>query len=366
MKKRTPYLTHTLRVSLMFIAAILLYSCNDEDNSLTKVASTEEVKLHQIYSTGRSSDNERSSPSTKVIAGIDWYGTGTGNYPYLDHFNPSTGAGGGYSFGNTIPKGSKNAGSVVGDFNGDGIDELIVAYNSTLGSTLVKVTGPVMPGTSTIFFSGPASWKFAGVAAVDFNNDGIDELITAVNTSTGPFLYKGDATSLGASIYAGPSTLKLLAVAGGNFNGNGNEELITGLRTANGPTLYRSQGSNIGTLFYSAPSTLFLGGLTAADFDNSGSDELITGMNSAQGPSLHKGNATSLGSQIFQGAATESLEALTSGKFGSVCTMHVGFMNKTTGSTIYAHDGTNMLGLVRSYFSDPNYRIVSLASGMFQ
>lgn len=349
------------------VLTFIFTSCENEDVSQNKQVTDLQLKSSNIDLADNfkpeTSPNGRSNSSTKLINGMDRTNP---NYPFFTMDYPFSPGGSGYSWGNTIPVNSTTACSVVGDFNGDGIDELILGYNSPNGPFLIKNTGPYMLSNYTQFYTGSTFWTLVGVAAVDFDGNGVDELITAFNSAQGPALYKGTTATIGTKIFQGPTSRSIVAVAAGDFIGNGNEELISAFNSSSGPSLYRSQGSNGGTIFYQGSTFWSLAAVTAADFDNNGIDELMTGFHSSLGPAIYKGNATIIGTKIYQGTTSMgTIRALTSGKFSGTCTMHVGFYNTSTGTAIYAHNGTTLLNIVSSW-SSPTYIVKSLASGTFK
>jgi hypothetical protein len=120
----------------------------------------------------------------------------------------------------------------VGDFNGDGKQDLAVANGITPGTVSVLLntgTGPWFPATPTTFSVGSNPWS---VAVGDLNGDGKQDLAVAnfnssnvsvlLNTGTGSF---GVATNFSAG--ANP-----ISVAVGDFNGDGKQDLAV----ANGIT----------------------------------------------------------------------------------------------------------------------------------
>ena len=359
----------TVALTLYSMLLLCLIGCENESYQPNATADLQEpVSLQRIdFIDGyEGSSGGRSNPSTVLFSAMDW-----NNAPLIQTGYGTDLGGASYSFGNTIPSSSRVAASVVGDFNGDGVDEYILALNSSSGPSLYKFNGPGPVGllwSGVKFYQGTNFWTIAGVAAVDFDGNGVDELITALNSSTGPALYKGNATSIGTlKIYQGPSSLSIVAIAAGDFAGNSNEELISAFNSSAGtsPSLYRSQGSNVGTQFYQGSTFWSASSLTAADFDNNGRDELITGLNSSTGPALYKGDATTIGYvKIYQGTtAVGSLSALSTGKYGTVCKMFVGFNHSTTGMTIYHNDGTNMVTQIAT--RPTTHKIKALASGNF-
>jgi hypothetical protein len=351
---------------LITVQSTLFISCENEEQINVQI---DKLKLQESVNDLPDNLNiernlgARSNSSSRLITGMDRTNP---NYPFLSMDYAFSSGGSAYSWGNTIPANSTTACSVVGDFNGDGVDELIIGYNSPNGPFLIKNTGPYLLSNYTQFYTGSTFWTLAGVAAVDFDGDGVDELVTAFNSGQGPALYKGTTSNIGTKIFQGSTSRSIVAIAAGDFIGNGNEELISAFNSSSGPSLYRSQGSNVGSIFYQGSTFWSLAAVTAADFDNNGIDELMTGFHSSLGPAIYKGNATIIGTKIYQGTTSiGTIRALTSGKFGSTCTMHVGFYSSTTGTKIYAHDGTNLLNIVVSW-SSPTYTVKSLASGTFK
>jgi hypothetical protein len=367
MKKNLNYARHLIISGLAIL--VLLSSCQDANDP---ASSAPDQKVNGAANVETNS-NARSNSSTRLLVGFNW---ASFSQPYFTVYNPAGTSAPGFDFRNVIPVGSETSCMTVGDFNGDGVDEFIIGYNTTDGPRLMKVTGPLITNfanSSTVrhvvIYSGSTFWKLAGVAAADFDGDGKDELVTALNSAQGPALYKGDATSIGyAKIYQGaPNSLSVVAVAGGDFAGNGKEELVTAFNSSTGPSIYRSQGMDVGVVTYQGSTFWTIAALTAADFDKDGRDELITGFNSPDGPALYKGTAVYFPffAKIYQGPQSDrQLTELTSGKFGTNCIMHVSFYSPTTGLLLQDHDGSNF-GSWSLSWSDTRFKIGGLASGKF-
>jgi hypothetical protein len=121
---------------------------------------------------------------------------------------------------------------VVGDFNGDGKADVAVSYSDIVGEgsgakvLLGNGDGTLKPAINSI--SGRFSFAFTTVG--DFNGDGIADLIEG----TYVFLGNGDGTfrfegSIGSDIqYPGPSVV-------GDFNGGGKADVAIGYGPNGGP-----------------------------------------------------------------------------------------------------------------------------------
>lgn len=191
-----------------------------------------------------------------------------------------------------FPYGPSFAGGVrvaVGDVNGDLRPDLITAPGAG-GSALVRVFDGT---TGAEIRSFPAyDPGFAGgvfVAAGDVNNDGFDDIITAVGSGAGPHVkvFSGQDNAVIRSFFAyDPGFIGGVRVAAGDVNGDGFADIVTGTAsTTTHVKVFDGQTQNeIGAFFAYVPS--FQGGVfvAAGDVTGDGIAEIITGAGPGAGP----------------------------------------------------------------------------------
>jgi len=164
---------------------------------------------------------------------------------------------------------------VAGDFNGDGVPDLVVAINGMvlLGNGSGGFT--TVPGSQLTPNDAPPSSVVVG----DFNGDGIQDLAIADNLTNGLTVLLGDGTGKFASAPGSPFTVDGVAesVVAGDFNGDGIEDLATVNNSTNNVTVLFGNGSGG---FAKSPGGPYAVGrsprcIAVGDFNNDSIQDLV-------------------------------------------------------------------------------------------
>ena len=172
-----------------------------------------------------------------------------------------------FSLKSSPATGSNPYGFTVGDFNGDGIPDLVVANTNSSNVTVLLGNGD---GTftlkSTLSTGSAPEW----VSVADFNGDGIADLaVMNFNSNTvGIYLGNGDGTfTLKSNLAGNGPDLSFVA----DFNGDGIPDLAV-INYYSG-TISILLGNGDGT--FTSKSTLPMGDLVVGDFNSDGIADLV-------------------------------------------------------------------------------------------
>jgi hypothetical protein len=203
-------------------------------------------------------------------------GTGTGN------FGPPTSFGQGP--GELDPRGL-----AVGDFNGDGHADLAVTNTHWGNVAILLGTGTGSFGARTDFgVGGWPTWPVY-VAVGDFNGDGRQDLVVGSAGSNTVSILLGDGTgSFGAATNVATGS----GVAVGDFNGDGRQDLVATNGSSNTVSVLLGDGTGsfgAATSFVvgTAPTLVAVG-----DFNGDGELDLAVTNNGADSVSVLLGNGT--------------------------------------------------------------------------
>jgi trimeric autotransporter adhesin len=186
---------------------------------------------------------------------------------------------------------------VAGDFNGDGIVDLLATING--GNSVQVLLGY---GDGTFRDGEDFSAQLNGIVVGDFNGDGKLDLAMASGGMVTIFLGKGDGTFTGG--YQSPPMQSLALVASGDFNGDGNQDLLVESGSPN-PTLTVLLGNGDGTFKMGATVPTDPGPVAVGDFNGDGKLDLAVGNQQGDSMSILLGN----GDGTFAAGATVPTDA---------------------------------------------------------
>ena len=214
----------------------------------------------------------------------------------------------------------------AGDFNGDGVPDLVVGAGPGLissvrvidGSKLLKLTESFADNSASLGNFVPYEGTFNGgvvVAVGDVNGDKSPDLITGAASSGAPRVRVFDGKFLSAEKTAVPDFYAYytrcfggLNVAAGDVDGDGKAEVVTGTQVGGGPHV-RVFGF-VGTVFFGFVGTVFAGiadsfagdpndrggvSVAARDLDNDGKAEILAGLGNGQEPKVLIFDGSTLG-----------------------------------------------------------------------
>ena len=237
---------------------------------------------------------------------------------------------------------------VAADFDNDGVRDLVVAAEGTIG---------FMRGSGSGSFAPPVSYASAGsnsITTADFNGDGNADVATA-GANLSIFLGNGDGTFQPPIEYT-PDFAAYTFIATGDFNGDGIPDLVA---TAFNPTwvrIYIGQGDGTFAPPLQLPGPLPQG-LAVGDFDGNGradiavsgfASDVVVFLNDGQGgfsDPRHTG-VTSGGRLVAGDFNGDGVDDLAIARFYDV------------GILLANGDGTFFLEEVHSFSAGPSYAVV--------
>ena len=202
---------------------------------------------------------------------------GTGAYALHLSFESASGDGGGSSSGNS--GGRENGGfrRTLGDFDGDGRDDVLLRHEDGRWFFYPMNGRRHMAGQGTANLTRNLEWSVAGVG--DFNGDGRDDVLLRKAATTGTWYYyplNGRRHLSGHGAANLPSDLSWSVAGIGDFDGNGRDDVL--LRHEDGRWhFYPMNGRRTATGQGTANLTRNLEWSVAGvgDFDGDGKDDVL-------------------------------------------------------------------------------------------
>ena len=261
----------------------------------------------------------------------------------------------------------------IGDFNGDGKPDLAVALNSAgeyggFGVLFGNGDGTFQPVAAYLLADAPA----IGIAVGDFNGDGIEDLATTIYNSKQNLgavaVLPGSANGLFLTVgyYAVNGTPQSIVTA--DFNGDGNldaavgcQSIISGIESDAVCVLYGNGDGTLQTPLSYATASYAIS-MAAADFNGDGRVDLATVNYSA--------NATAPGAvDIILGLTPSKTTLMSSGSpsvYGQPVTLTASVTPSAATGIVTFLDGTTVLGTSPLTGGQATFSTTLLASGTGQ
>jgi flagellin-like hook-associated protein FlgL len=161
------------------------------------------------------------------------------------------------------------------DFNGDGLDDIAVTNRSDGTITIFESIGDGTLEQVSLLSAGPGDWP-RGIRAEDMNNDGIIDVVTALNQANVVGIFWGSGNGMFETIQTEAVGNEPFGIEVADFNGDG----IIDIASADvaGGTLSVLVGKGNGSF---DPAVSYAAGgkavtIAAADFNSDGVTDLIT------------------------------------------------------------------------------------------
>jgi hypothetical protein len=187
---------------------------------------------------------------------------------------------------------------ISGDFNGDGVAEIIAGAGFGGGPAIAILDSQTGKVVESFFAFDPAFTGGVFVAVEDVNGDGILDIIVSAGPSGGPEvrIFDGRTLNVLRSFFAyDQSFTGGVRVTTLDFNNDGILDLVTGAGPGGAPhvKVFDGASGNIISQWF-AYAENFTGGVfvAAGDIDNDGTIEIVTGAGPGGGPHV----------KVFKGA----------------------------------------------------------------
>jgi hypothetical protein len=242
----------------------------------------------------------------------------------------------------------------IGDFNGDGRQDLAVAGASSSSVSILLGDGTGNFSTATNFGAGAGPFS---VAIGDFNGDGKQDLAIADRASNTVSILLGNGD--GSFNFVADYILGTwpFSVAVGDFNEDGNQDLAVGDRGSNDVAILLGDGTGhfsvVGNFGADNPLAIALG-----DFNNDGHQDVAVASRSSNCVSILFGDGTGNFSAATTFAAGDEPQAVAVGDFNNDGNQDLAVANRDGTASILLGDGAGHFDLSASFpLGDTPYSI---------
>jgi hypothetical protein len=243
-----------------------------------------------------------------------------------------------------LPAGWHNA--ATGDFNGDGKTDLLMLNDITHGVAVWEMNGTQVIANQTIgTINAPGGWSFAGTG--DFNGDGMTDLLFINATTNGVGIWQMNGTQVTANPQVGILPTGWHFAATGDFNGDGKTDLLMLNDTTHDVTVWEMNGTQI--LASQSVGTINASGgwhfAATGDFNGDGKTDLLFLNSTTNGVAVWEMNGTQVmaNPQIGTINASGGWHFADTGDFNGDGKTDLLFLNNSTnGVAVWQMDGTQV------------------------
>ncbi len=232
---------------------------------------------------------------------------------------------------------------VVGDFNGDGVPDVVQAasvlcthpcFHSVVTALLGKGDGNFAAPETLDLGNGSNTWEVSALGSADFNEDGVPDLVlgNGIAQTLTVLLGSGTGTFSIGSITASGGTYESIAI--NDFNGDGIPDIAVANTTSNLITILLGKGDGTFTASTAAPSSTTSTTIATGDFNGDGIPDLI-GITSGATATILLGNGDGTFTQVMPGPLTGgSPSSIVLGDFNGDGKTDIAFPNNTPANSL--------------------------------